>query len=94
MQTETTISKNETPVVQVRRAYRPSDTPWTAKRGGTERLVWYTVFNCFGDEVASMGSVLEDEEDALIAQLYLMLTAVNQSETIEIDGRQVRIEWR
>lgn len=90
--------QNQTPARQPqpipRHLYRPNSTPWTAKRGGTERLVWYCILDTYGDEVCNTGSVLLDDEDQMLSQVLLILSKVNDTDVVTIDGKEVRVTWK
>lgn len=74
--------------------YLPEGLPWTAKRKGTDRLVWYVIFNTHGDEVCNTGSVTNDEESRVRAEVLLLLSRVNGSDVVSIDGEERRIVWK
>lgn len=82
------------PNVECMKSYRPQNLPWTAERKGTDNLVWYTIFDSNGDEMCGTGSDLLENERGMLAQVFLILTSVNQADTVSIDGKEIKVEWR
>lgn len=80
--------------MQTRQAYKPQNRPWTAKRRGTERLVWYIILDADGSEVSNSGSVLEEDESKMLAEVLLILSSVNESDIVVIDGKEVQVIWK
>ena len=76
------------------KGWSPEGLPWTAKRKGTDTLVWYVIYDCSGDEIFNTGSVYESEESRVRAEVYWMLSKVNDSKIITVDGEQVEVTWK
>jgi len=75
------------------RLYKPSALPWIAKRKGAGNLVWYCIFDAYGDEVFSTGSDLRSEESKMMTQVAWTLSTANGSPLVEIDGEVIDVEW-
>lgn len=74
--------------------YKPSRTPWCAKRQGTDRLVWYTVHDQTGELVFQTGPVELREEDTARANLFLAMMLVNGNSTLTVDNETITVEWK
>ncbi len=70
--------------------------PWKANRKGSADYVWYEIVDCEGWEVCHFGGVptsQPDDVEEMLRQVALILTTVNRSRVITIDGKPLKIEW-
>lgn len=56
--------------------------------------MWYSIFDTHGDEVCNTGSVLLEDEDQMLSQVFLILTKINDSDVVTIDGREIQVLWK
>ncbi len=74
--------------------YKPGQMPWTAKRQGTDRLVWYTVQDQAGHVLFQTGPVELRDEDLVRANLFLAMSLVNGNSTLTVDNEDITLEWK
>ena len=80
--------------MKVEKLWKPSSClPWRAERMGTETRVWYTIIDCVGNEIMTTDKWPIVDEHQALADVAFILCLVNNSRTILVNNKPIRIEW-